>query len=275
MTVRRSTAQPLRNLGVAVTRPEERGGQLGQRLERLGARVLHWQAVRIEPPVDSAPLVSAIASLHRFDWIVFASAHAVAAVRELLPPGGQDALAKIRVAAVGTATAAAAERAGWRVDRVPADFGAAGLLEGFKISGDAAGARILLPGSTLGRPELAEGLRALGATVKRVEAYRAVPGELDGKACRAQLAAHEVNVIAFTSPSAVEAVARALGVGNLSTLLRGVLLASIGPTTTRALRELGLNPAVEAKPSTLDGLVSALVAQVPAPAAPPRPARKG
>jgi len=275
MTARRPTAQPLRNLGVAVTRPEERGGQLGQRLERLGARVLHWQAVRIEPPVDAAPLASAIAGLQRFDWIVFASAHAVAAVRELLPAGGSDALAKIRVAAVGTATAAAAESAGWRVDRVPADFGAAGLLEGFKISGDAAGARILLPGSALGRPELAEGLRALGATVKRVEAYCAVPAELDGQACRSQLAAGDVDAVAFTSPSAVQAVARALGVSRITAELRGVLLVSIGPTTTRALRDLGLAPAAEAKPSTLDGLVSALVAHVPAPAAPPRPARRG
>jgi uroporphyrinogen-III synthase len=218
---RKPSAQPLRNLGVAVTRPEERGGQLGQRLERLGARVLHWQAVRIEPPADPAPLAGAIAALQRFDWIVFASAHAVAAVRELLPANASDALAKIRVAAVGTATAAAAERAGWRVDRVPADFGAAGLLEGFKISGDARGLVFCCPAARSAGPSSPRALRALGATVKRVEAYRAVPAELDGKGCRAQLAAGEVDAIAFTSPSAVEAVARALGVYQVGAQLHG------------------------------------------------------
>ncbi len=262
MTTRRPPALPLRNLGVAVTRPEERGGQLSQRLERLGARVLHWQAVRIEPPQSPAPLAEAVASLQRFDWIVFASAHAVAAVAAALPGGAADSMAKVRVATVGTATAAAAARAGWRVDRVPEDFGAAGLLEGFRLSGDAAGARILLPGSPQGRPELAQGLRALGATVRRVEAYRAVPAELDGDRCRAELARGEVDAIAFTSPSAVTSLVRALALDRACGLLDGTLLVSIGPTTTQALRGAGLTPSAEAAPSTLDALVSALVAAV-------------
>jgi uroporphyrinogen III methyltransferase/synthase len=43
-----------------------------------------------------------------------------------------------------------------------------------------------------------------------------------------------------------------------------IKLASIGPETSKALSALGLTPAVEAKPHTIEGLVNALEKNVPA-----------
>ncbi len=300
----RAAGLPLQELGVAITRAEPPGGPLERRLARLGARVLRWNAVSIAPPADPAPLDRAAASLASYDWVVFASSRAVAALAaaatapaavtpfvgalaggaaagdasppaERLPGGptqpfvaGQSGLhpdhpSWPRVAVVGPATAAAAERAGWRVDRLPAELSAAGLVESFRSAGDAPGARILLPASAQGRPELAAGLAALGATVAAVEAYRTLPSALDGAACRAALAAGEVDAITFTSPSAVSGLERALGPADFAAALSGRLVVSIGPTTTRALSERGRAPDAEARPSTLDGLVEALIGSLP------------
>lgn len=259
MTSASDTPPPLAGLGVAVTRAEEPDGPLARRLERRGARVLRWQAIEIAPPHDPRPLADALDALARYDWLVFASAHAVAAVAAAL--GSRNAPAP-RVAAVGRATAAAAELAGFRVLHAPARAGAAALLAELGRAGGLAGARVLLPASAIGRPELAAGLAALGATVDRVEAYRTRPAPLDAARCRAQLAAGAVDAVLFTSPSAVASLADAFGPPGLAPALAGHLAVSIGPTTSRALRELAITPDAEARPSTLDGVVAATVRAV-------------
>ncbi len=250
---------PLDGFGVVVTRAEEPGGPLSRRLALQGASVRSWRAIEIAPPEDPQPLARAVAGLHTYDWIVFASAHAVAALATVL---GRRSRAGIRVGAVGGATAEAARRMGFDVRQVPAQFGAAGLLADLRAAGEMAGARVLYPASAITRPELEAGLRELGAAVDRVVAYRTRSAALDAARCRAELAAGAIDVVTFTSPSAVKSVAAALGSADFVSVLKELLLVSIGPTTTRALLDHGLAPSAEARPSTLDGVVAATLAAV-------------
>ncbi len=165
----------LAGLGVVVTRDEPPGGPLGERLARAGARVLHWPAMTIAPPADPQPLAHALAALESFDWLLLTSPHAVEAValrRAVLP-------SRLRVAAVGAATAAAAAERGWRVDRVPRAFNAAELVRSFAAAGDAPGARLLYPASDRADATLECGLEELGARLVRVEAYRTTNAPLD------------------------------------------------------------------------------------------------
>jgi uroporphyrinogen-III synthase len=249
---------PLAGVGVVITRAEVMPGPLERRLRARGAHVLHWTAVVIAPPADPRPLAKALAHLDRYDWIVFSSAHTVEAVtsRVSAPPQG------LKVAAVGSATADELERAGWPVDRLPAHFGAEGLLEALAAAGDLAGRHVLFPASDLARAHLPSGLAVLGAIVDRVEAYRTLPAPLDPDACREAIAHGKVDAVTFTSPSAVVAMAAVLGgdqgPGGLAPTLSSVAAVSIGPTTSTALVEHGLTVAAEAMPSTLDGLVDAV-----------------
>jgi len=257
MKARSLSPLPLDGCGVAVTRAEEPGGPLSRRFSRRGARVHSWQAIEIVPPEDAEPLARAVASLETYDWIVFASAHAVDAV---VAARGPLPAATPRVAAVGRATAAAAERAGFDVRRVPGRFGAVELVARLRATGEMLGARVLLPSSSIARPELAAGLAALGAAVDRVTAYVTRATALDVARCRRELAAGEIDVITFTSPSSVDSVARAFGPTEVARSFEGRLVISIGPATTRALRDSGLEPSGEARPSTLDGVVAATLA---------------
>jgi uroporphyrinogen-III synthase/uroporphyrinogen III methyltransferase/synthase len=114
-----------------------------------------------------------------------------------------------------------------------------------------AGRRVLLPRPAEGRPELLEGLRAAGADVAAVEAYRTVPAPAEAiRPLVAWLEAGEIDAVAFASPSAVRAVVA--GLGDAATLLRRVRLAAIGPTTADALRAEGLE--VAAQPARYTGV---------------------
>jgi len=120
---------------------------------------------------------------------------------------------------------------------------------------------VLVPRPAEGRGELLDGLRAAGAEVAAVEAYRTVPARAEELACLgAWIRAGEIDAVAFASPSAVRAVSAALGAA--SSALAGVLLAAIGPSTAQALREVDLPVGVVADRHTGRDLAEAIAARL-------------
>ncbi len=237
---------------VVVTRSEERDGPLSTELRSLGLPVLVWAAVQVLP-ADTAPLDEALGRAESFDWIVFTSRRAVAAVtaRVPAPPRG------VKTAAVGRATAAVLQQHGWPVDLTPAEPSAAGLVAAFAASGAARGARILYPASSRALPTLAAGLTQLGAEVTTVEAYRTVSGTaLNVDDCRSWIARGGVGAVTFASPSAVAELESALGKEDFGRLLGNAPAVAIGPTTARALTERGY-PSTLAESATLRALARA------------------
>ena len=231
---------------VVVTRDEPADGPLACELRRLGLPVLSWPVLRIGAPADLLPLQRSLASLAGFDWIVFASQHAVAAVTA----GSAAPLA--RVAAVGERTAQALHVAGWPVHVVPeASAGAEGLLAAL-ADHVRPGERVLLPASSRALPALAAGLRQLGARVEQVTAYEVLPGSLDAQAL-AQVDRDAVGAVTFTSPSAVQELDQLLGRQRFDRLLRAASAVTLGATTARALAARGYE-SVLAQPADLAGL---------------------
>ncbi len=249
---------------VVVTRAEGPDGPLSSELKGLGLQVLLWPAVSTEA-TETGQLDAELARIRSFDWIVFASRHAVAAVTErvaLRPPG-------LKVAAVGSATAQVLNQRGWTVDLLPDDANAAGLVAAFEARltearltearltearGVAARApRVLFPASSRALPTIAAGLSQLGAEVVQVEAYRTEPASLDAEECRVLIARGEIGAVTFASPSAVIELERSLGKQDFDRLLETVVAVAIGPTTARELTERGRAP-VLAESATLQGL---------------------
>ena len=250
---------------VVVTRAEERDGPLSSELKSLGLPVLVWAAIRVLP-ADTARLDEALSRATSFDWIVFTSRYAVAAVTARLssPPSG------LRTAAVGRATAAVLKQHGWPVDLVPGESNAAGLVAAFATSGFGRGARILYPASSRALPTLAAGLGQLGAEVTTVEAYRTASGAaLDVDDCRSWIARDAVGAVTFASPSAVAELESALGQEDFARLLGRAPAVAIGPTTARALTERGYTPTL-AESATLRGLARSSLHAVQAGPAPQR-----
>ena len=109
---------------------------------------------------------------------------------------------RVRIGAVGNATAAALRAAGWEPDCIPTMQTAEALAAAL---GTVPGCRILFPASEIARPTLPDNLRARGANVTVVTVYRTVatPPEQTA-AVTAQLRAGAIDAITFTSPSTVQ-----------------------------------------------------------------------
>ena len=233
---------------VVVTRSEANDGPLSSELRNLGLPVLLWPAVTVEM-TETGPLEEALANINSFQWIVFASRHAVAAVTGLMAIQP----ASVRIAAVGQATAQVLRQRGWSVDLLPSEANAAALVDAF-AAGAVEGARILFPASSRALPTIAVGLKQLGADVIQVEAYRTESSNvLDVEDCRSWIARGSIGAVTFASPSAVDELAHALGEADFDRLLSAAAAVAIGPTTARALADRG-HASVLAESATLQGL---------------------
>jgi uroporphyrinogen III methyltransferase / synthase len=207
--------------------------------------------------LDLAPLRAAIDNIRDYGWLIFTSQNAVAIFWEQLLGRGKDsrALAGLRIAAVGPATAGALLEHGITVDVIPQRFVAEGLLEMLRARDDVAGRDVLYITAEGARDTLPAGLRELGAKLSVLEAYRSIPDGLGAETLARAIEAGKVDLATFTSGSAVRGYMEAVG----EDLAVKVPAASIGPQTSDALREAGIEVRVEADESTIDGLVTAVM----------------
>ncbi|HUX35132.1 MAG TPA: uroporphyrinogen-III synthase [Gemmatimonadaceae bacterium] len=247
----------LAGIRVVVTRAADRAAALAEPLAALGAEVVALPATRVEL-LDTAPVMTALANVADYDWLVFTSQNAVGFFWDLWRSAGRDAaaLAGVRVAAVGPATAAALEQLGIVVSVTPERFVAEGLLDALRARDDLAGRRVLYLAARGAREVLPAGLRALGATVDVTPLYRSVPDGAGAAALRGRLLRDDIHFVTFAAGSSVRAFVDGVGVD----AARHAGLVTIGPATSAVVRELGLAVRAEAEPSTLDGLVRAVVA---------------
>jgi len=228
-------------------------------LRELGADVVEMPATQIAR-LDLSALREAIHRLQTFDWLILTSQNAVSIFWEQLLGEGRDAraLAGVKVAAVGPATAGALLEHGIAVDVIPERFVAEGLLEMMQARDDVAQSKVLYVTAEGARDALPRGLRELNAEVSVVEAYRAVAdGEGADKLTKA-LEADKIDLVTFTSGSSVRGFIDAVG----SDLAQKVPAASMGKQTSAALRDAGIEVKAEAEESTLDGLVAAVLSAV-------------
>ena len=253
-----ATRAPLAGLTVAVTRPRERAAALVAALEALGATVLVAPAIAVLPPESWAPLDARLARLAAYDWLALTSAAAVGAVADRLAAGGAGPAphaAPPRIAAVGAATARAARERLGRVDLVPALHAADALADALPRP---RGARVLFPCADRARAALPTVLRARGAVVDRVVAYRTAPTPDALAPLAARLRAGAVDALLLASPSAAPAAARALGARDACA--RAAPAVCIGPTTAAAARDLGVRVAAVAAAPTDAALADAACA---------------
>jgi uroporphyrinogen III methyltransferase/synthase len=168
-------------------------------------------------------------------------------------------LGGVRMAAVGPATAARLEALRLEVDLTPKKFEAQQIARELSRQESLENRRILLIRAEVATPELPALLEDQGAIVDDIAGYRTVAEtELD-PAVEADLREAGADWVTFTSGSTVEHFHARFDLPDLCRRFPDLRCATIGPETSKALRELGLAPAVEAKPHTVEGLIEALV----------------
>lgn len=275
------TKQPLKGVRIVVTRSRNQAESLSSKFRELGAEVLEFPAISIEPPESWQPLDHSIEKIKSYDWVLCASSNAVDAfmARADAVGIGKEELDLIKFAVIGPGTANSLEQHGITPAFCPSTFIAESLVAEFPEYPKLQGKRILWPRTNVGRTYVLDKMREAGATVDVVESYRTMlpPDEEDiAERLTTLLRKSVIDVITLASAQSARnlrtIIASGLekklgerkldvpiGMDSITNALEGVVVASIGPETSNAARKHLGRVDVEAKIFTLDGLVNAIV----------------
>jgi uroporphyrinogen III methyltransferase/synthase len=257
-TLRWFDTKPLFGKGVVITRPQRQADDLARLLAVQGAHPIAFPTISITQPSDWSELDHALSQLENYNWLIFTSANGVHFFFERLRQKGRDIrdLKGIKIGCIGPATARQIEDRGIRVDLVPDEFIAEGLLRSF-ASMNLSGKKILIPRAFRARDILPEGLKNQGASVDVVTAYQTIQSGRKKEELSAYIDAGEVNVITFTSSSTVTNFVEIMGESFILPL--NVKIACIGPVTTATAVKAGFRVDIRQEEYTMEGLVQSLV----------------
>lgn len=215
---------------VWVTRDEKADGALSSALQARGLIVVH-EPVLTRRYVDDAD--AAIATLSDDDWLVLTSPYAVEAIKV-------PSTIKPKVAVVGVSSQKVALEKGLRVELVSTGGDAQSLFD--ELRQRVSVGTVCYPRSSLANPPDAWG----DVTLLTPLLYITEPCEFDTTVI------DRIDLIALSSPSAVDSLS------NAGITLRDYTLASIGPTTSKAIRVHNTEPSIEAPRRTLESLAEAI-----------------
>jgi uroporphyrinogen III methyltransferase/synthase len=268
-------ARPLFGKRILVTRPREQARDLVERLTALGADTIEAPMIRITPPDDPTALLQAAEAPAAFDWIVFTSANSVEGFMTALLSHHRDvrALNGPKLCTVGPGTAERLRRYSVVADLLPEEYRAEAVVGALAAQGPLEGVRVLLPRSDIGREIIAEQLLKAGASVTDVIAYRTVLDEIQREGdpdIYGMLLEGRIDVVTFTSASAVRNFVKIYGADQVADLLKTTTVAVIGPVTADAAQQAGITVSVRPAAYTIGGLVDAIAAHF-SPARAPQP----
>jgi len=247
--------RPLFGKRIVVTRTRQQAGELTRKLAQLGADVIELPTIRIEPPKQLKEFGRLVMDSHTYDWIVFTSPNGVERFFEMFYKIYQDArsIGGAKIAAIGPGTAAKIGRYHLGVDLLPDKFVAEGLIDAFRKE-NVENQTILWVKAERTREIIANELAGMGAIVDEAVAYRTVPETWEDSDAFARFRDEGADVITFTSSSTVEHF-----LDLKLPLPDKTRIASIGPVTSKTLKDRGLRVDIEAKEHTIPGLVDAIM----------------
>ncbi|HKW28373.1 MAG TPA: uroporphyrinogen-III C-methyltransferase [Verrucomicrobiae bacterium] len=256
--------RPLFGQRIVVTRARTQAADFAQRLAELGAEVLEIPAIKTVPTSNKQDIVDALLELNSYDWLVFTSANGVTAFFDLFFRRFKDLrdLGGARIAAVGPATAAKLRELHLQVDLTPDEALGAKIAAAFAKYESVENLKMCLLRAGEANPDLPQALEKLDAIVDDIAIYHTVAETEDVSGAGASLLESGADWITFTSGSTVEHFHARFDLPKLLKQFPQIKLASIGPETSKAIRSLKLEPALEAKEHTTDGLIAALLQAV-------------
>jgi len=179
----------------------------------------------------------------------------------------------MKICAVGTKTAEEVKKYGLKVDLIPDEFRAEGLIESFMTLGGGPikgtsqktarpgslnGIRFLLPRAEKARELLPEQIRVMGGEIDVPVTYRTVKPESRGKRLRRFLRAGRISIATFTSAATFQNFMEIMG-DEADGYLKGIPLAVIGPVTAHAIEKAGLRVDIMPKEATIEAMVEEII----------------
>ena len=250
---------PLLGKTIVVTRAREQASASADLMTSLGAEVIQFPTITIEPLKDYGDVQTELAKLNEYNWVIFTSVNSVRHFWHQLGLAGKDsrALGSCAIAAVGPATAKALQDKGIVPDFIPEKFVAEDIADGLLKLG-MKGKKVLLPRARVARDVLPEALEKAGATLKVLPIYETLPCAKNQERVLSAIAENSLDCITFGSSSTVT---NFLSLVPVETLKKHpeIKLGCIGPVTAKTLEEAGLECDIMPEDYTIPALVEELV----------------
>jgi uroporphyrinogen III methyltransferase/synthase len=236
-------------------------------LEDLGAEIFEFPTIEIVPPESYKELDESIDKIETYNWIIFTSANGFKYFMQRLLDKNKDIrdLRGIRICAIGTKTAEAIRNYGIKVDLIPEEFNAEGLIETFikgqgsRVKGqELKNIKILLPRAEVAREVFPQKVRELGGEIDTPAAYRAIKPEKHGKRLKRFLKEGRISVATFTSAATFNNFVDIMGDDAIE-ILKDVTIAVIGPVTAKAIEKAGLKVSIMPKKATIKAMVDEII----------------
>jgi len=252
-------------------------------LEELGAEIIGFPTIDIVPPENYDELDTSIDRIKTYDWLIFTSRNGVKFFFRRFFEKDRDIrdLSGIKICAIGIKTAKEVNQYGIKLDLVPDEFRAEGLIKAFLkesnkqtlplqppltkggIEGGLSsellkGIRFLLPRAEKAREIFPDKVRELGGEIDVPTAYRTIKPEFRGKRLRRFLREGRISIATFTSAATFNNFREIMG-DDAEELLKGVAIAVIGPITAMAVEKAGLRVDIMPKEATIEAMVEEII----------------
>ncbi|MCA9083020.1 MAG: uroporphyrinogen-III C-methyltransferase [Planctomycetaceae bacterium] len=247
-------------LNIGITRPNDQCDEIVQKIVQRSGNPVPMPLIKISPieADEASDLQKVIGSLQNYNWLIFTSTNGVSAFFDHLWNGGGDlrCLHSLKIAAIGTATAAEVQRRMIRVDVVPGQFRAEALAA--ELAPLVRNQRVLWARASRGRDVLPARLRDAGADVDEIVVYRNEDVEQFDPGALEMIRSGDLHWIGLSSPSIARQFVKLVQAADLKPAELRTKIATISPVTTAALSECGFSVAAEADTFTWDGIIEAI-----------------
>ncbi len=278
--------KPMFGHRILVTREHSEGFEP---LEELGAEIIEFPTIEIVPPESFDELDKAIGKIETYDWMIFTSANGLKYFIKRFIEKDKDIrdLKGIKICAIGTKTATEITKYGIKVDLIPEEFNAEGLIsavvqksrslnspphpplsKGGLRGGNTdsqtpnpellKGMKFLLPRAEKAREIFPEKVRELGGEIDVPVTYRAIKPEMHGKRLKRFLKEGRISIATFTSAATFNNFREIIGEDS-DELLRDVAIAVIGPVTAKAVEKAGLKVSIMPETATIEAMVGDII----------------
>ncbi len=245
---------------IVVTRSRAQASKLLEKIRELGGSAIEFPSIIIQKESKLDSLYNAFHNIGSYDWLIFTSVNAVEIFFEELLKKELDIrnLKGIHLCAIGPATRSSLESRGLKVDVVPDEYRAEGIIEelGQRIR---PGQWVLLPRARGARGILPDTLRQWGVHVNEVHLYQAEAAKTVSKETLDKIIAGDIDYLTFTSSSTVSNFVKIIGREKIPALNREVKVACIGPITANTAIEYGFTVDIMAREYTINSLLEAIV----------------
>lgn len=243
---------------IVVTRDADSNADFAAKIIAMGGNPIEFTTIKIQPLTQTNQFLQALAKIAEYDWLIFTSTNGVTASFDALQNLDKDArvFASVKIAAIGSETAAKLTEFGIKADFVPNVFTSKELGKQLINFTNLKNKKVLLLRSQLASNELSELLKSAGAEVDNVPIYTAITVKNDSGFLTEKIKKNEIDWLTFASPSSVNAFFEQIPTKLVNS--SKIKIASIGPVTSEQLKRLDLKVDAQATEHTTDGLLDAI-----------------